>query len=467
MKSAKRKCATRNPRKSKKSRMKMGRPRNPVLHSPLLQDRGEQTFSSGQVAQQLGVSNDVIRLACHTGQIRAAMTAGGHLRIPESERARLIRDGLPASPTQGNRVANPAPAQTQEEAPAIRPLRHPRLLARPSEDAVGAADEAVVTENELARLRLLREKDQEMDYFRQKAAAKEAQQEEQQRIRREREDQERRDNWYEFWLEQAAGMVPADAQEIIGDVYSDVEEALSNRDHNESASVMRPLVQGIVQGKLGVLRQKQEIEQIVRTAPQQLPWSMRSIWGHSERENAVAEKVAQEVRRLGPNVTPAEARAVVGRIVTAAERRFDHEKLCEETLRRVPTKLFSLDTATIEEAKKAVAEAVQKLPEGTPACDMEAVAMRTLGPFLQRKRAVDQAEKWVRHASHYMSTEIPQSELGPSGTFAAAQELPRLLRPKLVAGFLDGSITEQSAKGFVEDFVEASVYEQRRFSSSR
>lgn len=55
-------------------------------------------YSTGQVAQQLGVTLPTVRALCENGVIEAERTPGGQWRVRASEIERLKRDGLPPVP---------------------------------------------------------------------------------------------------------------------------------------------------------------------------------------------------------------------------------------------------------------------------------------------------------------------------------------------------------------------------------
>src|SRR5580698_1670845 len=105
-------------------------------------------FTTGQAAHQLGASQAQIRALCESGAVESESTRGGQYRIPAGEVERLKRAGLPTMP-------RPLP---QEGAPAARSghMRHghPQLLADPSEIAVTAAEDVVVSENLLRKRRI-------------------------------------------------------------------------------------------------------------------------------------------------------------------------------------------------------------------------------------------------------------------------------------------------------------------------
>jgi len=110
---------------------------------------------------------------CESGTIASECTPGGQLRIASAEVERLKRAGLPQMP-------RPLP---QEGGPAARNGRtsrraHPLLLDLPSAQAIAAADQLVTLENEVKVLDLKREKEEKLDFFRER----EQQQAEEERV---------------------------------------------------------------------------------------------------------------------------------------------------------------------------------------------------------------------------------------------------------------------------------------------
>src|SRR5713226_9907185 len=121
-------------------------------------------YSTGQAARTLGITQDRVRQLCEAGAVTAEITAGGQWRVAKTEIDRLKRDGLPP-------VARPLPGADRNPT-AMRSGRsrygHPALLGEPSETAVAAADEVVTLENEVKALGLQRQREESLDWFRER-----------------------------------------------------------------------------------------------------------------------------------------------------------------------------------------------------------------------------------------------------------------------------------------------------------
>ena len=174
-------------------------------------------LSTGKAARALGVTADAIRRLCDAGAIEAEVTDGGQWRIPQEEIERLKRDGLPPVP-------KPLPGRGKSaSSPEIGPLTtgngkhpHPALLAEPSDETVAAADECVRLESEVRALGLKRQREEALDWFRQREQDEEDEVAEQQEAEaaHDAEDRERDRRQYlqERWLEYALASVPWEAQ---------------------------------------------------------------------------------------------------------------------------------------------------------------------------------------------------------------------------------------------------------------
>src|SRR6516165_9369252 len=119
-------------------------------------------YSTGQAARELGITQARVRDLCRNGAIQAEMTDGGQFRIPREVLDRLRREGVPDTPRpmpNGGQVVTVIP-------PPAR--RHPALLAEPSDEVIDSAEEVVCLENELKSLGLRRQKEEHLDWFRER-----------------------------------------------------------------------------------------------------------------------------------------------------------------------------------------------------------------------------------------------------------------------------------------------------------
>ncbi len=162
-------------------------------------------FSSGQVAEDLDTSQETIRRHCQTGGIKAELTQGGQYRIPQSERDRLLRDGLPAMP-------RPLPGDKGRPTVARNGTPPPGLLAQPSDSLVESAEGVAKLAYEVKTLRLQRRRDAEVDHIRKRESRIEQEQREQVEALQARQDalaaERRRAEWLKRWEEHALRSLP-------------------------------------------------------------------------------------------------------------------------------------------------------------------------------------------------------------------------------------------------------------------
>src|SRR5260370_6503767 len=156
-------------------------------------------YATGHAARELGITQARVRDLCRNGAIKAEMTDGGQFRIPREVLDKLRREGVPALPRP---MPNGGQAVTVIAAPARR--GHPDLLAEPSEDVIDSAEEVVCMENELKSLGLRRQKEEQLDWFRERenrdAECATKRREAEQRRQEELAEERRRQNWKREWL---------------------------------------------------------------------------------------------------------------------------------------------------------------------------------------------------------------------------------------------------------------------------
>jgi hypothetical protein len=98
-------------------------------------------------AKELGVSPYRIRRLCETGLIaNAECSEGGQWLIPSSEIAKMSQNGVPPTPKSIDPDTPASPSSGTRQA-----KRDPNaLIAKPSDDAVEAAEDSFISERELA-----------------------------------------------------------------------------------------------------------------------------------------------------------------------------------------------------------------------------------------------------------------------------------------------------------------------------
>jgi hypothetical protein len=363
-------------------------------------------FSTGKAARALGVNADAIRNLCSAGAVRAEVTEGGQWRVPAEEIERLKRDGLPPVP-------KPLPGQSKRTSQVPGPLTRPAqrrtssrdddgeddedfpygdhdigLLAEPSDETVQAADAVVRLRSEVEGLRLKKERELALDFFRDRTQAEAERQqadaeEEAGRIA-EQEERERRRYLLDRWLEYALARIPWEAQgHVEVQLHGKIKAALANVDAYESDAVVERVVLGVVAALLRPWNRRKEIEQVIDEAVDELPYSAGN-WAERARE---AARAAAE--RAGPEASMSTVRGVVTDAVSTilADYHAARAAQADADARERMIQWASLQLARayteegVELAVKAVKDAWAKLPVGTARAKLEEARDTALAPW--------------------------------------------------------------------------------------
>ncbi len=425
-------------------------------------------YTTGRAARELRVSQNRLRALCQAGMIAARATRGGHWRIPKSEVERLRRAGVPEPPP-----ATPTESQAESTSgPAANPHRHPALLAEPSKDAIGAADKTVILENQVKSLHLAREKEQTLDWFRERQRNAAAAQREARRRSAEIEALRERKEWLDRWLDFALRSVLSDApREIELDVQQSVEEALGTLDPEQPQHVVQRLVLAAVDKALRPWRRSKEIEQAVQEARQQIPWRARSVvtaepspWEHRAMQ-AAREAIAKLRAASVPEMRAAAAQAGLG-----VAREWEHQQACQRLVDSVFIFLPGGTVADHRAAQQAVKDGLDRLPVGASEDELQASKDAVLVPFraviAERQaaaRAAAQAEQALWHVSAYIE-KLAAADGGRMlglGDFSArydrAQDLKQRVRPVLTEKLKLGLLNEAEARKLIEQLVESEL----------
>jgi excisionase family DNA binding protein len=223
-------------------------------------------FSTGQAARELGITQAKVRALCESDSIDSVCTPGGQHRISKDEIERLKREGLPAIP-------RPLP-----DAVHTREISRPRsnrgevaLLAAPSKVVIDSAEEVVCLDNEVKAIGLRREKEEGLDWFRDREAreaAQEAEQEEAEWLRQNQAAVERqRRHWEAAWVEYALQSVPWGVpQPYKLDVHRAVKETLEHLEPTNPATITCPVIDAAVARALAPWRNQKRIAETIEEA---------------------------------------------------------------------------------------------------------------------------------------------------------------------------------------------------------
>ena len=361
-------------------------------------------FSTGQAARQLGITQDRVRQLCEAGAVTAEITNGGQWRIAKPEIDRLKRDGLPPVP-------RPLPGDSVRRTKSSN-----GLLAPPSPAVVSAAEDLAITENLLRQRRLELELAQVEDEFdereqaetehweeRERAEQARMAEEEAERLRRKRDDR---------WLGYALRCVPAGAEGEEVKIHAAVRAALAGMDVTASDGVVRPVVDGIVARSLKPWRRRQQADELASDAITSLPFDAKGwSWNPTTWEIRAKAAAREAVLALGDSAGAAEMKIAAERAVRNIAMEFEAHTAAEadkelrERLVRWASLPAGLTDHGTELARQAIADALVKLPQGTPQLRLEAARDQALAPFHEavaeaRRRQAEQEARAREEQRH-------------------------------------------------------------------
>jgi excisionase family DNA binding protein len=232
-------------------------------------------FTTGQVAKELKCSDQTIRNLCASGQITASRSAGGHYRIAPAELERLrALEELPAV----------ARAMISNGARQLKKNTH-ELLGPPSEQVIQTAEDAFISDRELAtdtnrleRLKIRKQAVELTDFFedrnqhrlekelveqrrKQELAEKRKQQQEAALAAEER--QRFTSKWVAYAVVQRPSDAPIDYPLVIQD---DVLSTLNKLDPATNESVVQALIDAAIAHSLRPSRLAEERSEAKRIA---------------------------------------------------------------------------------------------------------------------------------------------------------------------------------------------------------
>jgi excisionase family DNA binding protein len=371
---------------------------------------GEVFYSTGQVARELGVTQARIRTLCQSGLIAAEITPGGQFRIPQSEVDRLKRDGLPAIP-------RPMPNSAGGE-PVLRSRRgyHSRLTdtrGRPSGPAVEAAEYVSVLEKEVQAIGLRRQKEEALDWFRQReeqeAAQFAAQLAERRRQSEATEAVRRRERWESRWQRYALQVLPREvAPSIKLAVPGLLQQVLQQTNPNQPDFMTRRLVDAAVEKVVSPWRRSKEVETIIEKAADHLPFGARSWSKPTDWQIRAQQAARRAVEELSENATSREIEHAARLAVEAVTRQFEFQELRTKIINSVSIVLRGENSGEREEATEALTHALATLQLGTSQRELERVRDNILAPIQKRinDRIAREQEQRKREQDHHLREQL-------------------------------------------------------------
>lgn len=339
-------------------------------------------YSTGQAARELGVTQGRIRALCESEVIESTSTPGGQLRIPKAEVERLRREGLPVIPR---------PLPRSEDGPSAPRRRRSRngdevaLLAAPSEAIIESAEEVAFLENEVRALDLKQQKEERLDFFREREDRKFTRQTEREEVERLRQDQadadSRRQRWLDKWIEFGLNSVPRDApRQYQTEVHSAVEGVLERGKPTQPDSTTRQLVEAAVARALAGWHRQKTVSEVIREACEayDVAWEMKS---NSQWKARMLAAAGDAVAKLREGAGSVELKATAQSALVPLVREFEIVRARQEVIDGVRAQLPGATTEECEEGKEEVRGALSKLPLGTSRRELERTRATVLEPI--------------------------------------------------------------------------------------
>ncbi len=347
-------------------------------------------YSTGQAAHELGVSQAKIRMLCETGAIDSTSTTGGQYRISRDNVERLKSEGLPSIP-------RPLPEPDRPSTGSASRSRHNgvALLAEPSGTVINSAEEVAVLEHEVRAIGLRREKEEALDWFRERGEREAARKAEQEEAERERQAQAQADRqrqlWQERWIEYGLDSLRWDVPQAYRlDVHRAVEEVLAGLNPTQADWTTRQLVDAAVDRALAPwYRAKQMAEAVRKSAGAfSVPLAMKLDQAWKARMH---EAAATRVAGLRDGATEAEIETAANQAIVPLVREFEHERACKEVVNGVGRELAGANHVELEQGKELVLMALAELPIGAARSELEGACATELLPI-----RASMAARWDR-----------------------------------------------------------------------
>lgn len=422
-------------------------------------------YRSGQAATMLDITAHSVRRLCEAGLIEAELSDGGQWRVPASEIERLKQEGVPPIPSS---VVDQDEEQGNEEIRENSPKHE--LLAPPSKDVVTSAEDVVVAENQLKKLKIERETEETQDWFRHRNTAKAEAKSRKRQAELEKsaraEEERARTAWQDRWLAIALVTVPQGAPaETRLKVQRDVTEVLAGLGPQNSPEVIRPLVEAAVAKALQPWLRQKETARAIETACDTLPWAARNYFTPTAWQTRANEAASAAIRKVPWDSSYDEKLKAGTAAVQPICREIEDSETREKVLRTVC--LWDIDYSEQGNAKEAIRRALQELPPGTPEKNLERAREQALAPFREaRKRREQDAAQQQRvelrlfHVRHYLR------ELQAAGQvqfeddwdlWKYADRITPRVRQALLEELQSQELTDEEIEAFIEQLVEEAL----------
>lgn len=426
-------------------------------------------YSTGQVAQQLGVTLATVRTLCANGVVKSETSPGGHLRVPAAEMERLLREGLPPIP-------RPLPA---ENAPATNGTNgshaHPEFLD-PSDEVALAAEAVAITRSTLEKRKIEREIEENEDFFRERQQRKAAAETAERQKAEAKQAEQRRLKWIQEWTQYAMNSLPYHArQNAEMEVHAAVQGVLSALDPSQPQMVTQRLVDAVVHQTLAPWTRNQEIERALQASMNALAWDIQYRLEHAALKQRAWDAAVAAVGRVRAEAKYSEMETAAVQAVQPMIREYKHHKACDRMVGDIY--IFDATREEREAATEAVRKALAALPIGADQRQFEMAQHVALTPYkaavaarkerarqdsealAARRVAASKADSHLEHVAKYFAKEYTFD----GGDLERLREVNRL-RPMIREALIDelvedSEMTAEEIRESIEDQVDDALLE--------
>ena len=353
----------------------------------------ELFFSTGQLADELGVSQDLIRRLCQAGAIRAEETPGGQYRIPQSERDKLKSMGLPNLP-------RPLPGD-RDRPPADQPRSTGDLPDYVSDKTVAAFDEAYRLKAEVRTAVLERRLEETRDWQRRRERKEVEMKEAEAAAERARKAQEeaaaRRASSLREWESYALSRLRYDADPDLRLAVSEaVRTQLGKLDPIPSEDATRRIVNALLEAASRMQDGRKESKAIIKETFEALPWDVRCSTKYQDLHPRALQAITVAVDAVPVEATQELKTAAAQQAAQAVRKEFEHIQSCEELVRDLWAEVRDATADELEGAREGVRKALAALPPTASQQDREKVrdsAIANLRQQIGARRAEQERRK--------------------------------------------------------------------------
>lgn len=428
--------------------------------------RRDAYYRSGQAGEVLGISVHLVRRLIECGLLEAEQTPGGQYRIPLKEIERLKEEGIPPIPSSPELDDDESESMTEEDEGQER-----RLLGPPSNRVVTSAEDVVVDENQLKKLKIKREMEQERDWFRERRRQKAEQNTEEKRAAAEHaaraEADIRRKAWSDDILQETLRNLPSEVpSESYFEVQQSIEDALTAFGPQTPRDVIDRSVQKAIGRVLAPWQRIQDTSRAIKEASDRLPWPAKMPFNPTKWQIRAQEAAADAIAELPDNAHYEQKLRVANAAVQPVSEEFEDLGLKERIILNSML-LWEGTQEEREDARGAVRKALTNVPPGTSERELERVRDQALKPFhtaIEARKAQVQkqqrVERLLGHISNYLDR-LQQDDEIEFGSYFERHDFVEELKPQLRQAILEKlkkvEMTDRQIESLIERLTDDAI----------